>query len=179
MVSKQNGLVLNYASKILCDNKKFIMNLVENNHFLQFASDRLKNDKEIVTIALENDCGYYFSNASKELENSEKNITVNFKNNKYVLKNILDFVSTELKDDKEFIMSIIKNNGYILKYISERLQDDKEIVMASIKSNGGPLKYASERLQEDEEIKRIITEQNVFKDELECAYEEIKKMINN
>lgn len=84
---------------------------------LQFASDRLKNDKEIVLEAV--------------------------KANGYALQ----FASDELKSDKEIVLKAVKESGYALKYASDELKNDIEIVLEAVKENGYALKYASDELK--------------------------------
>ena len=64
----------------------------------------------------------------------------------------LDNLSEDLKNDKEFAIRLIKNNGETLEFLSCQLQDDEELVMSAVKQNGGALKFASQRLKDNKEI---------------------------
>lgn len=67
----------------------------------------------------------------------------------------LQYVSKELKNDKLLVMTAVKNSsGFALKYASKKLRADREIVYEAVKHWRSPLKYASKELQD--EINRII-----------------------
>lgn len=105
------------------NDKDVVMAAIQcNGQSLQYVSDELRNDKEVVLQAI------FHPNP-----------------------NILKYVSNELKDDKEVVMIGVKN-GAALQYASNRLKDDKEVVLKAVKTNGNALKYASSRLKDDEEI---------------------------
>jgi hypothetical protein len=65
---------------------------------------------------------------------------------------VLEYASEELRADKEVVMVAVKNSGYALEYASEELQADKEVVLAAVKQHGFALKYASEELRSDREV---------------------------
>ena len=54
--------------------------------------------------------------------------------------------SKELKNDKEFVLEAVKQNGWALYYASKELRNDKEVVLEAVKQNGQAFKYASEEL---------------------------------
>lgn len=65
---------------------------------------------------------------------------------------LLDFVSSELKNDKEIILDLVKNNGNNLELAKEKFCDDKEIAMEAIISTPESFCYVSERLKDDDDI---------------------------
>ena len=48
-----------------------------------------------------------------------------------------------MKNDKDFVVAIVKIHGYNLKHASKDLKNDKEVVLEAIKNNGWSLCYAS------------------------------------
>ena len=96
---------------------------------LQFASDRLRNDYEIVSRAIEI-CG----------------------------GDALMYASENLKDDADLVKIAVKQNPTSLKFSSERVRAHKPTVLFTIKLRGrgcyGPLalEFASHALQQDPEI---------------------------
>ena len=64
----------------------------------------------------------------------------------------LRYISNSLKNDKQFILEIIKYNGLILESVSEEFKKDKNIVLAAVKNDGYALYYVSECLQNDKDI---------------------------
>ena len=89
---------------------------------LKFVSDRLKNDKETVMIAVSND------------------------------GNALEFASEQLKSDKEIVLKAVDNNGYALKFASDKLKDDEDVVLTAVIKIGNALEYASDRLKNNKKI---------------------------
>ena len=86
---------------------------------LQYASERLRDDKDVVLAAVKED------------------------------GHTLQFVSDRLRDDKDVVMAAVKQEGYILDYASSRLKDDEEVVLAAIKEYAYVLEIASDRLKND------------------------------
>lgn len=92
----------------------------------------------------------------------------------------LAFVSSDLRNNKEFMLEAIKvsysnatqrsrkgsdtsvscNNSQILRYASQRLQDDHDVVLAAVKKSGLNLKYASYNLRRDFTIAMAAIEEN-------------------
>jgi hypothetical protein len=84
-----------------------------NGDSLEFASDELNNDKNIVLEAV--------------MENGFS----------------LEFASDELKNDKNIVLEAVKRDGRSLEYASDELKNDKSIVLQSVKSSTFGVKYAS------------------------------------
>ncbi len=62
------------------------------------------------------------------------------------------FASPAVRDDKETMLSMVKQDGFFLEYVGEKLKCDKEIVMAAICEMGASLRFASPELQDDDEF---------------------------
>ena len=58
----------------------------------------------------------------------------------------------EQKNDREFVLGGVMQNGLTLQYASEELQNDKEVVLAAVQQDGFALKYASEQLKNYKEV---------------------------
>ena len=85
---------------------------------------------------------------SKELKADKEVVMAAVKQNGMALK----YASKELQDDKEVVMAAVKNHGFSLQYVSEELKADKEVVMAAVTNSGWALKYASEEFKADKEV---------------------------
>lgn len=100
---------------------KHIVSIDANN--LQYASHRLKNNKEIVLNALDKD-----------------GLT-------------LRFVSEKLKDNKNIVLYAIKNEQsntscpQAFQYASERLKNDKSFVAQALAKDSNIIDYVSENMQ--------------------------------
>ena len=133
---------------------KFYINISGSN--IRFASDELKNDEELVNIAINNSNNH---EVLKYLDNT-------YKDNKEFIKNILnknikffENISKRLQNDKEIIMLCIEKlklsedkTNYILKYINEENKNDKDIVLSLVSMNGNDIKYVKTNLSLDKDI---------------------------
>ena len=54
----------------------------------------------------------------------------------------------------------MKQYWFYLIYSSERLKDDKDFVLEAVKQNGFTLYDASERLKDDKELQKLAGEKN-------------------
>ncbi|MFZ2719188.1 MAG: DUF4116 domain-containing protein [Candidatus Absconditicoccaceae bacterium] len=106
------------------NDKDVLMAAIENSNTssksecpLEYASDKLKDDENIVLSAV--------------------------KKNGYNIK----YASEKLKDNKEMVLAAINENPHALEYVSDRLKDDENIVLQAIVSNGYAFKHASEKLK--------------------------------
>jgi hypothetical protein len=89
----------------------------KNGFALQYASEELKADREIVVAAVKRD-GL-----------------------------ALGYVSEGFKDDIEIVLAAVQQNGLALQYASEELRNDRKVVLAVIQQNEEALMYAPEELQ--------------------------------
>jgi hypothetical protein len=97
-----------------------------------------------------------------------------------------EFVKDELKDDKDFVISILKKDPLMFKFVSDNLKNDyevsntvytlspkdviysknldfigkKEVMMPLIKENGLLLEFVADNLKEDYEMVIIAVSQN-------------------
>ena len=116
-----------YMSKELQDNKKIVLQALNDPYNIKYVSERLRHDEEVVITMLNQDDGDY---GPWEL---------------------LESMPDAIKDNERIIMHAIPINGYVLRYASARLRDDYRIVFAAVTSEASAysLNYASERLQDD------------------------------
>lgn len=118
--------------------KKLLKAVQKSGKSLEFASLKLKNDKEIVLNAIKNQY-VLFQNLSDDLKND---IVLQI-----VQQNgmILEHLSSEFQE-------AVKENGNSLQYASKKLRKDKEIVLKVVQRNGMSLEHASKKLKGDKEV---------------------------
>lgn len=123
--------------------KELLINIfrADKNRILEFASDELRDDKEVVLEAVEKD-GCSLRLASERLKDDKEFLMSLVKKNGFSLY----YASDRLKDDKEVVLEAIKS-GFSLYYASDRMKDDEEVVIEAVKKDCHSLRYASERLQ--------------------------------
>ncbi|MGZ9432065.1 DUF4116 domain-containing protein, partial [Mycoplasma sp. CB776] len=133
----EKGLYFSFLSDKAKENKNFINKLIKktkNFWFLFYASNKLKNDEEFVLDLVKSSYEYnsnYFKNQKEVILKAVKEksgyllqfILGDLKNNKEVSRN-LKYASYNLKNDKKFVLEVVKQIGYALKYASEELKND-------------------------------------------------------
>ena len=78
------------------------------------------------------------------------------KQNGYAVKHASD----ELRADQAIVMAAVKQHGWALRYASNKLKNDRDIVMAAVKKYGYPLRHASDELKADRDIVMAAVKQN-------------------
>lgn len=171
----------NFTSKEVMEDPalvKILINKFPNELPLQSASEEIKNNKEIVKLAIESS-NYSFKFASEELRNDKEIalLAMGKGHNAIVLEYIgeilkkdkeffneiskiavnndpraIQFACEDIKHDENICISVIKKDGLQLKHISPQFKDNKENVLIAINSNSAALEFASERLKDDAEI---------------------------
>ena len=166
------------TAKKKTDDKDHVLGRVKRNAtYIRYASDRLKDDKEVVMAAMDSAYSYQkiFKYVSKRLQshrsviikavsidrtvyNSLPKIT-RFKKQVTLAAvskdgNSLRFTSNELKDDYQVVKAAIRNAGRSIKYASKRLKDNKKLVLLAVSTSSGGLggsvlMYVSSRLKHD------------------------------
>ena len=200
-----NPYLLNNFPKFK-DNEEIISRLIKCNSsfYFTFASERLKDDKQFVISAMKESktSAQVFRHVSQRLRSDKEVFESNpdkegFKycsielqyeliKEKYVSNcNIFDYVSTEISDNSEFVLSLLKINGLLLQSIyqykdniklvleavrqnglslqnaSKELRDNKDIVLEAVKQNSRSLQHASKRLKNDRHIVQIALDNNI------------------
>ena len=74
---------------------------------------------------------------------------------------MLKYASSDVRDDREVVMSAVSQDGWALEFASDELRADRDIVLAAVKHEGYPLKYASKELQGDREVLMAEIKQNL------------------
>jgi hypothetical protein len=111
---------------------------------LHHASVTLKNDKEVVLVAVQRDVGA-LHHASVTLKNDKEVVLAAVQQG----GNALMFASGDLKNDKEVVLAAVQQDGNALEYASVTLKNDKEVVVAAVQQDGNALEYASDDLRND------------------------------
>lgn len=92
---------------------------------------------------------FLVSNVCNKLDSLIKK-SISDKKNNYV--SYLQYATNELKNEKNFILNLVKHNGNELQFTSKELQNDIEIVMQALKSDSNALQFASKELQNNKQV---------------------------
>lgn len=141
-----NGIDLNKGTTEVQNNREIIKFVVKHNSIaLQYLSPELKKDKEIVTLAINFD--------TTKMETGLKNI-YNINSSE-----AFKFADDSLKNDREFLIQVLRINGYVLKAIP-KFKNDTEFVLNAVTQNGLALLHASTDLQNNEDVVMAAVTQN-------------------
>lgn len=144
----------------------------KNKYELDYVSDRLKNDKEVVLAAvIKDDFNIYFANPRLQGDKDIMRVVVNsspehicyasptlLDDREFMLwavkqgAGVLISASDRLLDDKELALIAVDRPDRTFKHLSKRLQDDKDVVLLAVKHNRANLAHVSERLQKDKDV---------------------------
>ncbi|KAG2373378.1 hypothetical protein C9374_012244 [Naegleria lovaniensis] len=112
---------------------------------LEFASSNLKDDTHWVMEALKRGCGSCLQFASDRLKDSLPHVLQS-------LPRGLVFANARFRQDPSLALEIVRKNGLCLEFMSNELKSNREVVMDAISQNGNALKFASEELRDDTKI---------------------------
>lgn len=114
------------------DNRGMVYEVCKEHYVLmQYASDRLKDDEDVVWASVsQNTC--YLEEASKRI-----------------------------LDDRDFMRKLCNKEPYAYKYLSERIRDDEAYVRQFVARNQEDVSYASKRLINDKEFVSWAIDQNL------------------
>lgn len=116
------------------DNKQIVMEIVNfDGKQLEYASDRLKNDMEVVLVAIENSLGAYCY-VSKEIKDSKEKILEIMKKRAVPLM----WLNPYLQEDEDIILALIKRKSpfALFENLNDKFKNNKNIAIAAIESNG-------------------------------------------
>lgn len=126
---------------------------------LEFVSDELRNDKEVVSAALaapwkpfenpycKNDSALKY--ASEQLRNDLKFVLPEISSNGYAIR----YVSEDIRTAREGALTSIQlSSGGFLEFIADDFCNDRELVLAAVNRNGCMLEYASAELRNDKDV---------------------------
>jgi len=144
-----------YASERLKNDRNLVIRLSEYDS-LQYASESLRHNRNVVLKVVRRSSSA-FRYASDEFR-SDRKFVLNVINNTKS-GNFLKYVSNELKNDRQIVLKAVSKNGNDLEYAPTQFQSDREIVAKAVTTNGSALKYASEALKNDKELVLLAIQQ--------------------
>ena len=116
---------------------------------LEHASEELKDDREIVMIAVL-DFWPAFQYASERLKGDRKFVIEVVLEKPWALKH----ASNALKGDQEVVMAAVSKDGTALTHATEGLKGDREVVTKAIFQNGLSVLSATNDMKGDEDVIR-------------------------
>ena len=153
---KQNGLALEYASDTLKNHRQIVLAAVrQHGSALYHASETLKNNHQIVLAAVTQN-GWMLEHASEKLKNDRQIVLAAVTQN----GRALGHASDTLKKDRNFVLAAVTQNFWVLEYASGKLKNNRQIVLAAVRQHGSALYHVSEKLKNDRQIVLAAVTQN-------------------
>ena len=148
---KREPLVFPYATSFL-DDKEIALEAVKGDAYeLVQASERLKNDKDVVLEAIKKDV-FVFDLIPPELKKDREIVKESLIRNCDAFSYDAD---PSLKEDRDFALEILKQNGSELFAFGLDLKKDKEVVLTALNSKSSlafTFFVIDEELQKDRDI---------------------------
>ena len=173
MLEKLNGnfdFIESIDLEDLRDDEEFMLGAIGISHsFYNYASDRLKGEKNFTIRAIEiGGVWTVFPKIPNKLKLNKDVVLVAISQDVWILKHE---VPMEMRNNKDIALVAVKKDGAILEYLSPEMQDDKDVVIEAVKQRGsGVLKYASEKLQHDDDILDLAKQSDqIYRDNLEAT----------
>jgi len=141
-----------YKSVLVKDKPFFIDILKENGLLLEYASDELRSDLDIVSIAITNN-GLSIRYADNFM-NDPSIVFMAISQNGMAL----EFASEELQNNFFIVLNAVLQNGFAIQFSSDDLKENKEIVIAALKQDVRSKSWISHDIKQDPEIMSIIEE---------------------
>jgi hypothetical protein len=159
---KQNGYIYGYLTKYLQADKEIVITALNNGYPFDEIPDKFKEDTKIIITALNN--GYPFDEIPDKFKEDEKFILTYIQNNDWnchldgfdenceELQNFYEYIPKNLINNEEFILELLKINGYFMIYLPDKYKDNKAMALIALKQNGYIYSYLSKNLRADKEI---------------------------
>ena len=137
-----------YLPHEVADDFDAVMKVIHHKRCFIFseASERLRDDKEVVLAAVKVNPVGNLRLASERLRGEREVVMTAMKEDPYA------FISADshLRDDRIFARMALKKRGSLLAELSQELQNDRDIVEEAMSENSNSFKYASSQLKTDD-----------------------------
>ena len=146
----------------------------QNGMALQWASETLRNDKDIVMIAVKQN-GMALQWAPETLRNDKNIVKAAVQQNGMALQ----WAPEILKNNKEIVMEAIQQDGFALTWASKEFKKDINIIMEAIQQNGLALAVASEESKQNPILELLAHSKVTSTKDLYCHYDDLLNRIKN
>lgn len=168
---------LSFCSERLKEDREYVRNALANDfNNLEFASNELKDDEDLITPFLTKTPSWGFIHASERLKSKKplalKAITYNTRIFKFLPEHLrkdeeivtiavtdyfsnIQYADYKFRNDKDFVLNALKTadrGGYILWHISRDLRADRDIVDRAITMNGNEIRFAHPKFLKDKKM---------------------------
>ena len=129
------SLIFEELGSNIWSNKTIVLEIIKNvdGHYLKFADEELKKDKEIVYESVKNynrgsdDIFYY---VDEELKNDKEFISKLIEEG---YGSIYPNINEDLKKDRDYTLKLLKLNNYLFKHLDDEYKRDDEMIKEGLK----------------------------------------------
>jgi predicted RNA-binding protein (virulence factor B family) len=129
-----SAYALEYADISLRKDREIVLKIANSyeGRAIMFAADDLKKDRELVLQAIKSDpSAFDFIDSSLK---RDKNILSEVLSSVFWSDAVM-YVDNKLKNDREFVRNILLKNGNFFQFISPELKKDKELILLTLSSD--------------------------------------------
>jgi hypothetical protein len=123
--------------------------------YLRYATKmefyRLVNESEQKTTKAEMRSAYKYGIPVGELEDYHTSILRLIKKAENI-RQLYQSIPLELRNDRKFVLEMVKLRGVILRYVSEKLKNDREITIEAVKQDSYAIRWIADKFKNDREI---------------------------
>ncbi len=169
---KLNDDSITFFDKSIGQDKDIVLKLVGTwplHLSYEHISDKLKADKDVAFEAFKGNSGNieFFPEEIKEDEKFMRNLVAS----SYPTTPVLKFLSEKYRNNKEFVMALLKKEYNSFEFVSDNLKEDQEVVWMAMFGNGtwyGPIASfprAALKIKADKDfVKKVLEEVKGFRD---------------
>ena len=140
------------------DNEKFVLEAMQSQFIaIDYASERLKNDRNFILSAVKLK-GHALVHVLPKFQNDKEIVLTAVENGNF---NTFKYASDELKNDKDFVLQVLKISPYSFQYVSDKLKEDKAVIKQALTLEGRNLQFLPENLRDDTNLASMAVKQNV------------------
>lgn len=143
-----NGKVIEYAAKPLQEDRDVVLAAIAQNGSVLKQAVKFNNDKEIVSAALKHGA-YFIEFAGNELKNDREFMFAAIQSGSM---HALVCMGDTLKNDKDAMLALVRQNGPALKHVGDQLKKDADVVSAAIEHEFWVRCYASPEILNDKKV---------------------------
>ena len=143
-------------SDSLQNDKDFILQALSKKlNIYNYLNETFRNQLEIIILALyETDLeGEILVLLSDTIKDNKDLLLAAIKKSTY--GSAFEYFPTSYKNDRDFLLEVLKLNGQVLRMLTENFKNDRELVLLAVQSTNDVLQYASEFLKQDAELLKI------------------------
>lgn len=118
----------------------------------------VQSNRQVVELAIQRD-GYQLENVPEQFRGDVELIKLAIKSSNSV--NVLEYVTDEIKTDKEVAKQLVEISGASLNYLAPEMKNDRDLAKIAVSHTKRGLRFVSPELRNDEEIVKLAMETNV------------------